>query len=398
MAAALDTARRFRSVAGTTYRPEHEARYQRHLEVDHERFLNHHAGPIAEVDQPCLARQQRLDAGEERAGAQRCADRGEIAADRAQVLLRQDQRRSQAGPLPDGRPPQRMRCGHRGPAFEPDLTGDLQPNVVRRRDRSEPLPLAVQPVGADRAAAATPAVPLVPKIAGSLTVFTAASLTEAFTELGKAVEAAGDVNSLLLDKTGTITLGDRHATSFQPAPGIDAKELADVAQLASLADETPEGRSIVVLAKEKHQLRGRDLASTAHTFHKFTAQSRMSGVDIEGRKLRKGAADAIRAFVESEGGTERRTRYADVTPSFQNELLAFHAMVTEGVPPLTGVAGGAEDIVTAQLAVRRLRGNTAAGEACDTAGASATCAAMPEPMTPAPRTATRRIGWSMRGP
>jgi K+-transporting ATPase ATPase B chain len=120
---------------------------------------------------------------------------------------------------------------------------------------------------------------------------------------GRAVEAAGDVDVLLLDKTGTITLGDRHATSFQPAPGIDARELADVAQLASLADETPEGRSIVVLAKEKHQLRGRDLASTSHTFHKFSAQSKMSGVDLEGRKLRKGAAGAIRAFVESEGGT-----------------------------------------------------------------------------------------------
>jgi K+-transporting ATPase ATPase B chain len=120
---------------------------------------------------------------------------------------------------------------------------------------------------------------------------------------GRAVEAAGDVDVLLLDKTGTITLGDRHATSFQPAPGIDPRELADVAQLASLADETPEGRSIVVLAKEKYQLRGRDLGTTAHTFHKFTAQSRMSGVDIEGRKLRKGAADAINAFVESEGGT-----------------------------------------------------------------------------------------------
>jgi K+-transporting ATPase ATPase B chain len=119
---------------------------------------------------------------------------------------------------------------------------------------------------------------------------------------GRAVEAAGDVDVLLLDKTGTITLGDRHATSFQPAAGVDARELADVAQLASLADETPEGRSIVVLAKQKFQLRGRDLASTAHTFHKFSAQSRMSGVDLEGRKLRKGAADAIRQFVESEGG------------------------------------------------------------------------------------------------
>jgi K+-transporting ATPase ATPase B chain len=119
---------------------------------------------------------------------------------------------------------------------------------------------------------------------------------------GRAVEAAGDVDVLLLDKTGTITLGDRHATSFQPAAGVDARELADIAQLASLADETPEGRSIVVLAKQKFQLRGRDLASTAHTFHKFSAQTRMSGVDLEGRKLRKGAADAIRHFVESEGG------------------------------------------------------------------------------------------------
>jgi K+-transporting ATPase ATPase B chain len=120
---------------------------------------------------------------------------------------------------------------------------------------------------------------------------------------GRAVEAAGDVDVLLLDKTGTITLGDRHATSFQSAPGVEAAELADVAQLASLADETPEGRSIVVLAKEKYRLRGRDLASTAHTFHKFSAQSRMSGVDIDGRKLRKGAADAVRQFIESEGGT-----------------------------------------------------------------------------------------------
>jgi K+-transporting ATPase ATPase B chain len=120
---------------------------------------------------------------------------------------------------------------------------------------------------------------------------------------GRAVEAAGDVDVLLLDKTGTITLGDRHATSFEPAPGIAARELAEAAQLASLADETPEGRSIVVLAKERYELRGRDLGGTSHTFHKFSAQSRMSGVDLDGSKLRKGAADAIRAFVEAEGGT-----------------------------------------------------------------------------------------------
>jgi potassium-transporting ATPase ATP-binding subunit len=119
---------------------------------------------------------------------------------------------------------------------------------------------------------------------------------------GRAVEAAGDVDVLLLDKTGTITLGDRQASAFVPAPGVTEQELADVAQLASLADETPEGRSIVVLAKQKFQLRGRDLATTAHTFHKFSAQSRMSGVDIEGRSLRKGAADAIRKFVEQQNG------------------------------------------------------------------------------------------------
>jgi len=120
---------------------------------------------------------------------------------------------------------------------------------------------------------------------------------------GRAVEAAGDVDVLLLDKTGTITLGDRHASAFHAAPGIDKAELADVSQLASLADETPEGRSIVVLAKELFQLRGRDLAATSHVFHKFSAQTRMSGVDLEDRKLRKGAASAVRKFVEEEGGT-----------------------------------------------------------------------------------------------
>jgi K+-transporting ATPase ATPase B chain len=145
---------------------------------------------------------------------------------------------------------------------------------------------------------------------------------------GRAIEAAGDVDVLLLDKTGTITLGDRHATSFQPAPGVDTKELADVAQLASLADETPEGRSIVVLAKEKYQLRGRDLAATAHTFHKFSAQSRMSGVDLEGRKLRKGAADAIRAFIESEGGA---------WPAKVNETV--DAIARAGATPLVVAAG-----------------------------------------------------------
>ena len=110
---------------------------------------------------------------------------------------------------------------------------------------------------------------------------------------GRAVEAAGDVDTLLLDKTGTITLGNRRATEFIPAPGITDAELADAAQLASLADETPEGRSIVVLAKEKHGLRGRDLSSFGATFIPFSATTRMSGVDLDGRQIRKGAPDAV---------------------------------------------------------------------------------------------------------
>src|SRR5271163_1446876 len=110
---------------------------------------------------------------------------------------------------------------------------------------------------------------------------------------GRAVEASGDVDVLLLDKTGTITLGNRAATDFFPAPGIEEAYLADAAQLSSLADETPEGRSIVVLAKERYQLRGRDLSSHGTTFIPFSAQTRMSGVDIDGREIRKGALEAI---------------------------------------------------------------------------------------------------------
>jgi len=119
---------------------------------------------------------------------------------------------------------------------------------------------------------------------------------------GRAIEAAGDVDVLLLDKTGTITLGDRQAAAFHAAPGVTLQELADVAQLASLADETPEGRSIVVLAKQQFSLRGRDLSAQPHTFHKFTAQTRTSGVDLDGRQLRKGAADAIKRLVEAANG------------------------------------------------------------------------------------------------
>ncbi len=119
---------------------------------------------------------------------------------------------------------------------------------------------------------------------------------------GRAVEAAGDVDVLLLDKTGTITLGNRHATAFIPALGINIKTLADAAQLASLSDETPEGRSIVVLAKEKYQLRGRNIHEIGATFIPFTAQTRMSGVNLDGRHIRKGSTDAIAEYVRSLGG------------------------------------------------------------------------------------------------
>ena len=125
---------------------------------------------------------------------------------------------------------------------------------------------------------------------------------------GRAVEAAGDVDVLLLDKTGTITLGNRMATEFIPAPGVNVEEVANAAQLASLADETPEGRSIVVLAKEKYNLRGREVAESQAKFVPFTAQTRMSGLDLidpDGkgvRVIRKGAAEAIRAHVEQKGG------------------------------------------------------------------------------------------------
>jgi K+-transporting ATPase ATPase B chain len=126
---------------------------------------------------------------------------------------------------------------------------------------------------------------------------------------GKAVEAAGDVNSLLLDKTGTITLGNRQAVEFLPVAGVEAEALADAAQLSSLADETPEGRSVVVLAKQKCGLRGRHIPEGEASFIEFSAYTRMSGVDFQGRQLRKGATDAITKFVIDKGGR--------VPPGFQ---------------------------------------------------------------------------------
>ena len=120
---------------------------------------------------------------------------------------------------------------------------------------------------------------------------------------GRAVESAGDVNVLILDKTGTVTLGNRQATDFFPAEDVKAEVLADAAQLSSLADETPEGRSIVILAKEKYNLRGRALHELGATFIPFTAQTRMSGANLAGRQIRKGAAQAVETYLHQMGGT-----------------------------------------------------------------------------------------------
>ncbi|MDF2693977.1 MAG: Potassium-transporting ATPase chain [Labilithrix sp.] len=152
---------------------------------------------------------------------------------------------------------------------------------------------------------------------------------------GRAVEAAGDVDVLLLDKTGTITLGNRQATVFHPAPGVSEQELADAAQLASLADETPEGRSVVVLAKERFQIRERNLRELGATFVPFTAQTRMSGVNVvdsgaDGeRELRKGAADAIETYVKAKGGTfpeAVRAKTAEVAKKGGTPLIVAQAM------------------------------------------------------------------------
>ena len=145
---------------------------------------------------------------------------------------------------------------------------------------------------------------------------------------GKAVEAAGDVDVLLLDKTGTITLGNRQATAFLPAEGVSDQALADAAQLSSLADETPEGRSIVVLAKEKYGLRARDIRELGATFIPFTAQTRMSGVNLNGREIRKGSADAIEAYV--------RTREGQFSAAVRSSV---DTISTQGGTPLVVVEG-----------------------------------------------------------
>jgi len=161
---------------------------------------------------------------------------------------------------------------------------------------------------------------------------------------GRAVEAAGDVDVLLLDKTGTITLGNRQASQFVSAPGVTDAALADAAQLASLADETPEGRSIVVLAKQKFNLRERDLSSLNAQFVPFTAQTRMSGVDLPGpRLLRKGAADAIRKHVEALGGrfpTAVQTAVDDVSRRGSTPLVVADGAHVLGVVELKDVVKG----------------------------------------------------------
>ena len=161
---------------------------------------------------------------------------------------------------------------------------------------------------------------------------------------GRAVEAAGDVDVLLLDKTGTITLGNRQASGFFPAPGIKETELADAAQLASLADETPEGRSIVVLAKQKFDIRARDINQLGASFVHFTAQTRMSGVDLpEGRAIRKGAADAIRGHVEALGGsfpTALQAKVDEVARRGSTPLVVSDGAKALGVVELKDVVKG----------------------------------------------------------
>src|SRR5216117_3221990 len=160
---------------------------------------------------------------------------------------------------------------------------------------------------------------------------------------GRAVEAAGDVDVLLLDKTGTITLGNRQATRFFPAPGIAERDLADAAQLASLADETPEGRSIVVLAKEKYGIRERDVEKLGAKFVPFTAQTRMSGVNLNGRQVRKGAADAIHDYVTQLGGAvpaEIRTSVDTIAKAGATPLVVADGARVLGVIQLKDIVKG----------------------------------------------------------
>src|ERR1700683_2954891 len=154
---------------------------------------------------------------------------------------------------------------------------------------------------------------------------------------GRAVEAAGDVDTLLLDKTGTITLGNRQATEFLAMPGISERDLADAAQIASLSDETPEGRSIVVLAKEKYGIRGRDMAELNATFIPFTAQTRMSGVDAGASSVRKGAVDAILNYV---GGGTQTVASGNTARAIQPAMYSDIAREIQAIADEISKAGG----------------------------------------------------------
>jgi potassium-transporting ATPase ATP-binding subunit len=160
---------------------------------------------------------------------------------------------------------------------------------------------------------------------------------------GRAVEASGDVDVLLLDKTGTITLGNRAATHFYPAKGIEEAYLADAAQLSSLADETPEGRSIVVLAKERYNMRGRDLSSHGATFIPFSAQTRISGVNIDGREIRKGAPDAVARLISPSGNgipDDSKHRIEEISNSGGTPLLVAENRRVLGTIALTDIVKG----------------------------------------------------------
>jgi potassium-transporting ATPase ATP-binding subunit len=175
---------------------------------------------------------------------------------------------------------------------------------------------------------------------------------------GRAVEAAGDVNTLLLDKTGTITFGNRQATEFIPGPGVTEAEMADAAQLSSLADETPEGRSIVVLAKEKYQLRGREFAAHEAEFIPFTAQTRMSGVNLDGRQIRKGAAESIANYLEQNNGSmppEVRAAVERIASSGGTPLVVSENRRAMGVIHLKDVVKGGIRDRFAQLRAMGIR-------------------------------------------
>jgi K+-transporting ATPase ATPase B chain len=192
---------------------------------------------------------------------------------------------------------------------------------------------------------------------------------------GKAVEAAGDVNTLLLDKTGTITLGNRQAVEFIPAEGVTQAQLADAAQLSSLADETPEGRSVVVLAKEKYGLRGREIAEHEAEFVPFTAQTRMSGLNFEGRAIRKGATESIKQHVVALGAAFPQ-RVADITDAISRTggtpLVVSEDARVLGVIHLKDIVKGGMKERFAQMRVMGIRTVMITGDNPLTAAAIAT--------------------------